>query len=67
MIRVIVPCHNAERTLAATIESALNQDVEKEVIVVDDGSTDGSAEIIDEFGDRIRSFSTTEQGRPLRP
>lgn len=62
MISVIIPCYNAERTLAATIRSALEQDVEKEIIVVNDGSTDGSAEIIDEFGDRIRSFSTPNRG-----
>jgi glycosyltransferase involved in cell wall biosynthesis len=62
MISVIIPCYNAERTLAATIASALEQDVEKEVIVVNDGSTDGSAEIISEFGNRIRSLSTANRG-----
>src|SRR5262245_26699726 len=62
MISVIIPCYNAKRTLAATISSALNQDVEKEVIVVNDGSTDGSADIIREFGDRIRSVSTPNRG-----
>jgi len=62
MISVIIPCYNAERTLAATIASALDQDVEKEVIVINDGSADGSAEIIDEFGDRIRSLSTPNRG-----
>jgi glycosyltransferase involved in cell wall biosynthesis len=39
MISVVIPCYNAAATLAATIESALAQDVEKEVIVVNDGST----------------------------
>jgi glycosyltransferase involved in cell wall biosynthesis len=62
MISIIIPCYNAEHTLAATITSALDQDIEKEVIVVNDGSTDGSAEIIDEFGDRIRSLSTPNRG-----
>jgi glycosyltransferase involved in cell wall biosynthesis len=62
MISVIIPCYNAERTLAATIASALEQDVEKEVIVVNDGSTDGSGEIIDEFSGRIRSLSTPNRG-----
>jgi glycosyltransferase involved in cell wall biosynthesis len=62
MISVIIPCYNAERTLAATITSALDQDVEKEVIVVNDGSTDGSAKIIDEFGDRVRLLSTPNRG-----
>ncbi len=62
MISVIIPCYNAEQTLAGTIASALSQDVEKEVIVVNDGSTDGSANIIREFGDRIRSLSTANKG-----
>src|SRR5262249_54851424 len=62
MISVIVPCYNGERTLAATIASALDQDVDKEVIVINDGSTDGSAEIMKEFGDRIRSLSTPNRG-----
>ena len=62
MISVIIPCYNGERTLAATIASALDQDVEKEVIVINDGSTDGSAEIIDEFSDRIRSLPTPNRG-----
>ncbi len=54
--------YNAERTLAETIACALDQDVEQEVIVVNDGSTDGSAKIIREFGDRIRSLSTPNRG-----
>jgi glycosyltransferase involved in cell wall biosynthesis len=62
MISIIIPCYNAERTLVATITSALDQDVEKEVIVINDGSTDGSAEIIGEFGDRIRSLSIPNKG-----
>ena len=55
MISVIVPCYNAERTIGSTIESALAQDVEKEVIVIDDGSTDESPRIIASFGAQIRA------------
>jgi glycosyltransferase involved in cell wall biosynthesis len=62
MISVIIPCYNAEQTVAATIASALDQDVEKEVIVVDDGSTDSSAEIIGEFGNRIQWISIPNGG-----
>jgi glycosyltransferase involved in cell wall biosynthesis len=62
MISVIIPCYNAERTLAATITSALDQEIEKEVIVVNDGSTDGSAEIIEKFADRIRTLFTPNRG-----
>ena len=51
---VIVPCYNEERTVFALLERCLEADVssldlEKQVIVVDDGSTDGSAAAIDRF------------------
>ena len=40
---VIIPAYNAEATLAATVESVLNQsDPDFEVVIVDDGSTDGT-------------------------
>jgi glycosyltransferase involved in cell wall biosynthesis len=43
---ILIPCRNARATLAATLESALAQDgIEKEIIVVDDGSTDGSLDV----------------------
>ena len=54
MISIIIPCFNAELTLRATVESAFAQDVDKEVIVVDDGSTDGTGDIIRSFGKQIR-------------
>ncbi|HCD99918.1 MAG TPA: family 2 glycosyl transferase, partial [Armatimonadetes bacterium] len=51
---VIVPCFNASRTLAAAIDSALAQThPDTEVVVVDDGSTDGSGEIAESYGERI--------------
>jgi len=55
LISVVIPCYNAERTIGAAIESALGQEAEHEIIVVDDGSTDGSAGIIHSFGGRIRA------------
>jgi glycosyltransferase involved in cell wall biosynthesis len=54
LISIIIPCYNAERTIADTIRSALAQEVEREVIVIDDGSTDGSATIISCFEPQIR-------------
>jgi glycosyltransferase involved in cell wall biosynthesis len=54
-VSILIPCYNAERWIAQTIESALAQTwIEKEILVMDDGSTDGSLEIVKRFGDRIR-------------
>jgi glycosyltransferase involved in cell wall biosynthesis len=54
-VSILIPCYNAEMWIAQAIESALNQTYpNKEVIVVDDGSKDGSLEIIKIFGDAIR-------------
>ena len=48
-----MPCYNRERTVAISIESVLAQSFTAwELIVVDDGSTDGSAQIAQGFNDR---------------
>ena len=55
LISILIPCYNAEKWIEQAIKSALNQTyTHKEVIVVDDGSTDNSLEIIRSFGDAIR-------------
>lgn len=54
LVSVLIPCHNAERWIEQAITSALNQTYDNtEVIVVDDGSTDNSLEIIETFDDYI--------------
>ncbi|MGB2705971.1 MAG: glycosyltransferase [Candidatus Omnitrophota bacterium] len=54
-VSILIPCYNAERWVAQSIESALSQTYpDKEVIVIDDGSTDSSPEIIRSFGDKIK-------------
>ncbi|MCX7799097.1 MAG: glycosyltransferase [Fimbriimonadales bacterium] len=51
---VIVPCFNASGTLRQAIDSALAQThADTEVVVVDDGSTDGSAAIAASYGERV--------------
>jgi Glycosyl transferase family 2 len=63
-VSVIVSCFNYERYVAAAISSALAQaGAEPEVIVVDDGSEDGSAEAIRAFGDSITAIAKTNGGQ----
>jgi glycosyltransferase involved in cell wall biosynthesis len=57
LISCIVPVFNGERYLAEALESVLTQTHRPiELIVVDDGSTDRTAEILAAFGARIRSL-----------
>lgn len=50
LISVIVPVYNVEKYLARCIESILNQSyINLEIILVDDGSTDSSGKICDEY------------------
>src|SRR5262249_39603678 len=63
LVSILIPCFNAEKWVAQAIESALAQTwAEKEVIVVDDGSTDGSLEIIRRFDGRIHWESGPNRG-----
>ncbi len=63
IVTIGIPCFNAERWLGQAIQSALDQSgVEPEVIVIDDGSTDGSLAIAREFGDRIRLMEAGRSG-----
>jgi glycosyltransferase involved in cell wall biosynthesis len=57
-LSVCIPAYNAERFLAAAVESVLSQDfTDYELIIVDNASTDRTPEIIAGFTDpRIRSF-----------
>jgi glycosyltransferase involved in cell wall biosynthesis len=62
VISIIIPCYNAEATLKATIESALEQNCDKEIIIINDGSTDSSAQLIEMFAVSVRHVRTPNQG-----
>lgn len=60
---VIIPVYNGAATIARAIESVLAQNyAASEVIVVDDGSTDDTARVIDGFGHRIVSLRQSNAG-----
>ena len=59
---VVIPCFNAEHTIAKAIRSLLNQTyVNIEIIIINDGSTDRTKSIINKFSDsRIKYFEFIE-------
>jgi len=63
-ISVVTVCFNARRTIARTIESVAAQDwPDFEHIIVDGGSTDGTAELVDDLRhDRLRFVSGRDDG-----
>jgi glycosyltransferase involved in cell wall biosynthesis len=62
-VSVVIPVHNGERHLAEAIESVLAQSAPPlECIVVDDGSTDGTAAVARAFGAAVRCVQRTRGG-----
>lgn len=63
-ISVVIPLYNKADSIASTIESVLGQEYQDfEVIVVDDGSTDGSRNVAESFRDpRLRCFAIANSG-----
>jgi glycosyltransferase involved in cell wall biosynthesis len=62
-VSAIVPVFNGESTIAAAIDSVLNQNFDAtEVIVVNDGSTDGTALILRSYGSKIRIIEQSNRG-----
>jgi len=56
LVSIIIPCYNARRFLVEALESAFAQSYPyTEIIVVDDGSSDGTAELIHAYADRVRA------------
>lgn len=70
ILSVVMPCLNEERTLGPCIEKALKSITEMgiagEVVVADNGSTDGSRKIAEALGARVVSVTEKGYGAALR-
>jgi glycosyltransferase involved in cell wall biosynthesis len=63
LFSTVIPSYNRAPLITATIESVLAQDFDDhEVIVVDDGSTDGTLDVLAQFGPRIRVLQQRNSG-----
>jgi len=63
LVSILIPCYNAERWVGQAIESALSQTLpEKEIICVNDGSTDGTLDVLKSFGERIQVENGPNRG-----
>lgn len=60
MITFIIPAYNSEKTITQCIKSILSQKAEKEIIVVDNNSTDNTAVIVKEYP--VRYFFEPKRG-----
>ncbi len=68
LVSVIIPAFNAERFLRQTLDSVLAQTYRNlEVIVVDDGSTDGTAALLVSYGNRVRYQYQENSGSCSKP
>ena len=62
-ISVVIPCFNYERYVALAIDSVLQQSYEpKEILVINDGSTDGSSAVLDRYAGRVRVIEQENRG-----
>jgi glycosyltransferase involved in cell wall biosynthesis len=62
-VSVVIPCHNQASYLGAAIVSVINQSYRPfEIIIVDDGSNDGSDEVAASFGNEVRLITQSNRG-----
>ena len=57
-LSVVIPVYNEEKTIAKLLERVLEEKTPKEVIVVDDGSTDGTLKKVQSAKLKVKSYST---------
>ena len=63
LVSVVIPTYNQPKLLAETLESVFAQTMtDREIVVVNDGSTDDTAEHLKTYGDRVRAITQPNGG-----
>lgn len=63
LVSAIIPVYNGERFLREAVDTILKQNYRPlEIITVDDGSTDGTAELLESFGRQVRYIYQSNKG-----
>ena len=64
-LSIVIPCYNEEKLILSLLEKVLrtklDQNLEKQIIIVNDGSTDNSAIVIDQFCEKNPSATSIHQ------
>lgn len=61
-VSVIIPCYNVENTINETLDSVLSQTYKNiEIVVIDDGSSDGTSKIIQSYADKFGHITVIVQ------
>ncbi|AUN15181.1 glycosyltransferase [Paraclostridium sordellii] len=61
-VSIVVPVYNVEKYLKESLDSAVNQSLKEiEIIAINDGSTDNSAQILDEYEKKYSNFKVINQ------
>ena len=56
-VSIIIPVYNVEDYIGLTLDSLLNQTLKEiEIILIDDGSTDNSRQIIDDYSKKYENI-----------
>ena len=61
LISIIIPVYNASAFISNTIDNLLAQEVEKELLLVNDGSTDNSLNILNDYAQKCSCIKVLNQ------
>lgn len=68
LVSIIIPVYNAESTIADCLESLISQTYDKnEIIIVDDGSKDKTAGIVEKYQHKVSYYYQDHSGGPAIP